>query len=144
LLFAISQLFWDPADPVSYAADLQGRDILWQVAVHDEQVPNRTTELLARGVGMTIALPTPRSPWGVEQGPLPVALPAMTWFDPETSAPPEANRPAPVTRAHSEPRLWEGTKLQTLRFLQADGPGAVLHFCGDTPCSASNTGEGPS
>jgi hypothetical protein len=140
LLFAISQLFWDPADPASYAEDLQDQTLLWQVALHDEQVPNRTTELLARGVGMTVATPAPRSAWGIDEGALPVDLPALTWFDPEAPAPPESNRPSPVTDAHTDPRVWAGTKLQTIRFLQADDPGVVEHFCGDAPCSASNPG----
>lgn len=140
LLFAVSQLFWDPADPASYAADLRDKQLLWQVALHDEQVPNRTTELLARGVEPTVVTPTPREIWDVPSGAPPVAAPAMTWFDPEAAAPPDANRPSPVTRAHSDPRLWDGAKLQTIRFLQADDPGVVEHFCGDAPCSASNPG----
>ena len=143
LLFAVSQLFWDPADPAAHAAGLRGRELLWQVALHDEQVPNRTTELLGRAVGLTVAEPAPAETWGLESGPLPVPLPAMTWFDPEAPPPPESNRPAPVTRAHSDPRLWDGAKLQTIRFLQADDPGVVAHYCGDAPCSASNTGSAP-
>ena len=140
LLFAVSQLFWDPADPASYAADLRDKQLLWQVALHDEQVPNRTTELLARGVDLTVVTPAPRDTWDVPSSALPVAPPALTWFDPEAPAPAEANRPSPVTRAHSDPRLWDGAKRQTIRFLRADDPGVVEHYCGDAPCSASNPG----
>lgn len=140
LLFAVSQLFWDPADPASYTDDLRDKQLLWQVALHDEQVPNRTTELLARGVGLTAASPTPRDAWGIPSTALPIDAPALTWFDPEAEPPPEANRPSPVTRAHSDPRLWDGAKLQTIRFLQADDPGVIEHFCGDAPCSATNPG----
>ncbi len=140
-LYALSQLFWDPADPANYAADLQDRSVLWQVALHDEQVPNQTTELLARGVGLTVVEPASHPTAGLSAGPLPVAAPALVWFDPEAPAPPAGNRPAPTTRAHSDPRLWAGSKQQATRFLDPVDPGVIEHYCGDAVCSASNPGE---
>ena len=140
LLYAASQLFWDPVDPASYAADLAGRSVLWQEAIHDEQVPNLSTELLARAAGATLQGPAVTAPWGIPSAAVPGAGPALTQFDPEVAAPPSANRPAPTTGAHSIPRLWGGTSAQTARFLDPADPGVVDHFCGDAPCSASNPG----
>lgn len=140
LLYAASQLFWDEADPASYAADLRDRSVLWQESIGDEQVPNLTTELMARGVGATLVTPSVTTPWGLETSALPVTAPALVQYDPEVPLPPPTNRPAEVTKAHDNPRLWEGMKLQTMRFLDADDPGVIAHYCGDSPCSASNQG----
>jgi hypothetical protein len=140
LLYAASPLFWDPVDPASYAADLAGRSVLWQEAIHDEQVPNLSTELLARAAGATLRGPAVTAPWGIPAGDVPGAGPALTQFDPEVAAPPAANRPAPTTGAHSIPRLWGGAAAQAARFLDPVDPGVVLHFCGDAPCTASNPG----
>ena len=141
LLYAFSQLFWDPADPATYAAALQDRTVLWQESVMDEQVANMTTELLARGAGATVLEPADLVPLGLDSAPAPLGPPALARFDPETPTVHEENRPAETTGAHDAPRRWEGAKAQTLRFLDPVDPGVVEHFCGDAVCSASNTGE---
>jgi hypothetical protein len=138
--YALSQLYWDPVDPASYATDLATRPILWQEAVGDDQVPNLTTETLMRGVGAKLLEPAVSVPFGIESTSQPMA-PAWSQLDPELGMPPDVNRPAPRTGAHAVPRIWEGTKQQVLRFLQPDDPGVVAHYCGDAPCTADNTGE---
>ena len=140
LLYAVSQLYWDPVDPAGYAADLQDRTVLWQESIGDEQVPNLTTRSLLRGVGtVTLLEPAVEDVHGLESSATP-SPPAYAQFDPETALPAEENRPAPVTGAHGAPRVWAGTNLQTARFLDVEDPGVVEHYCGDAPCSASNPG----
>lgn len=141
LLYSLSQLYWDPADPAVHTLELQGRSALWQEAVYDEQVANMTTELLARAAEATVLEPADLVPLGLSSASGPLSGPALARFDPETEVVHEENRPAEVTGAHDAVRRWEGAKAQTLRFLDATDPGVVEHFCGDTVCSASNTGE---
>lgn len=142
-LIAASQLFWDGADPASFVEDLRGRSILWQAALGDERVSNRTTESLLRGL---VPSPAVLAPWpesglppgfsvlSAEDGPL------LSIFDPEVPLPPDQNRPPPTTGAHEAPRHWPGMHQQVIRFLDPEDPGVVEHFCGDAPCSADNPG----
>jgi len=141
VLYAASQLFWDVADPALHTAALTHRSVLWQGSVGDEQVPNLTTELVAGAAGATLLSPTPRDSAEIDQGRGPLTGPALVWFDPEVAEPPLTNRPAETSGAHHNPRLWAGQNSQTVRFLDADDPGIVEHFCGEAPCSQSNPGE---
>ena len=50
LLYSVVRL-WDPVDPVTHYPGLADKSALLQIAVGDEQVPNFTAELLARGRG---------------------------------------------------------------------------------------------
>lgn len=140
-LYAVSQLYWDPIDPAGYASDLSDRTVLWQEAIGDEQVPNLTTRAMIRGVGGVTQLePVVENVYGIDSDAAPAA-PAYVQYDPEVGLPAEENRPAPVSGAHGAPRTWAGTTHQTVRFLDPDDPGVVEHYCGDTPCSASNSGS---
>jgi hypothetical protein len=141
LLYATSQLLWDPVDPASYVEDLAGRSILWQEAIGDDQVPNLTTELLMRSVGVPLGSPGVTTPYDLDAVTLPALAPLFTQFDPQRGAPADTNRPSEVTGAHGAPRLWEGAKAQTLAFFAAGAEGTVTHFCGGGPCTADNTGE---
>ncbi|MDP2311096.1 MAG: hypothetical protein Q8P18_34065 [Pseudomonadota bacterium] len=141
LLYATSQLLWDPVDPASYVEDLAGRSFLWQESIGDDQVPNLTTELLMRSVGVPLGSPGVTTPYDLGAVALPAVGPAFTQFDSLRGAPADTNRPSEVTGAHGTPRLWEGTKLQTLAFFAEGAEGTVTHFCGGGPCTADNQGE---
>lgn len=141
LLYALSQLFWDLADPANLADSLADQPVLWQESLYDEQVANLTTELLARGAGALVLEPIDELPMGLSGASAPLSGPAFARFDPETEVVHVENRPAETTGAHDAPRNWEGTKRQTLRFLDTEDPGVVEHYCGESLCSASNTGE---
>lgn len=141
LLYATSQLLWDAVDPADYADDLRGRSILWQEAMGDNQVPNLSTELLMRSIGVPLGAPSVSAPMGVEQIALPTQAPVFTQFDPEVGYPPEENRPATNTDAHGIPRLFPGCIRQTTAFFNPGALGLVQHFCGSAPCSASSPGE---
>lgn len=138
VLYAASQILWDPVDPATYASDLAPGQWLWQEAIGDEQVPNLTTELLARSTGATLGEPAVTSPTGVPTAAMPFSGIAVTQFDPEVGLPEPVNRPAPITDAHTIPRTWEGARAQAIHFLET---GEVAHYCGTAPCSASNPGS---
>ncbi|MCK6503787.1 hypothetical protein L6R53_10375 [Myxococcota bacterium] len=140
LLYALTQLFWDQVDPASYVDELTGRSVLWQESIGDEQVPNLTTESLARGVGATLLAPSVSPVHGLDSAEGPFRGPALVQFDPQVGVPPDQNRPAEVSGAHAAPRLWNGTMEQVLHFLDPTTPGEVLHFCGEAPCAADNPG----
>jgi hypothetical protein len=140
-LYALSQLFWDPVDPAIYADRLAARDVLWQIALGDDQVPNLTSWTLARGAGATLLAPAATPVPGLALVDAPAIGPTVAQFDPETTDYEGVNRPSPETNAHDLPRLWPGMQTQVRRFLDADDPGVIVHACGAAPCSASNPGE---
>lgn len=137
LLYAVSQLLWDPVDPAVHAEALRGRSILWQMSIGDNQVPNLTTELLARSAGVPLADPAFTTPYGLERVALPTTGPVLVQFDPQLGVPDPVNRPAADTGAHDLPRLWEGTRAQTVLFLTE---GTAENFCGATGCDATHPG----
>jgi hypothetical protein len=139
VLYATSQMLWDPVDPASYADDLRGRPFLYQEAMGDNQVPNITTELLARSDGAPLGTPSVTQPTGIQTVALPAAAPVLVQFDPEKGDPDPVNRPPSDSGAHGDPRLWEGCIAQTLQYYATEG--TVEHYCGDTACAESNRGE---
>lgn len=141
VLYATSQLLWDPVDPASYVEDLQGRTFLWQESIGDDQVPNMSTELLMRSVGVPLGTPAATTPYDVDSVGLPAVGPVFTQFDPGLGMPADENRPAEVTFAHGTPRVWEGCKAQTVGFFAAGAEGTVTHWCGEGPCTADSPGE---
>lgn len=138
VLYAASQVLWDPVDPATYASELSSGQWLWQEAIGDEQVPNLTTELLARSTGATLGEPATTAPAGLPSAPMPFTGIGLTQFDPQLGLPAPENRPAPITDAHTVPRTWPGARAQAIHFLQT---GEVAHYCGSAPCSASNPGS---
>ncbi|MBA2321736.1 MAG: hypothetical protein H0V89_11335 [Deltaproteobacteria bacterium] len=140
-LYAFSQLLWDPADPIAWTPELSGATFLLQESIGDEQVPNLTTEIVARSIGLPLLQPSVTRPFGVEtvEAPLPADSRALVQFDPEVPLPEDTNRPASFSGAHAAPRLWPGTRHQILAYLLEDR--VVIHPCGAAPCAASNPGD---
>jgi hypothetical protein len=143
VLYALSQLWWDPVDPMSWTAPLSTRSFLLQESIGDDQVPNLTTEALARSIALPVLDPTDKVPYGLQSvaGPLPPGSRALVRFDPELPLPTTDNRPAAVTHAHEAPRTWPGTREQVEDHLLEGQEGQVVHHCGDAICSADNPGE---
>ncbi|MFT6143216.1 MAG: hypothetical protein ACJAZO_001949 [Myxococcota bacterium] len=143
LLYAASQLFWDPVDPVGWM-DVWPSDVpvLWQESLGDEQVPNMTTRLLARSIDAPLVGIAVDAPWDFAalQTPTMPGTTGLAQFDPERPLPLDVNRPPAATGAHSIPRVWSGQNQQTITFLDPDVPGVVVSGCGSEPCSASNPG----
>ncbi len=138
VLYAATQVLWDPVDPAAHADRLAGRGVVWQESMGDEQVPNLTTELLVRSVGATLATPSFTTPYGLVAAALPTAGPTMVQYDPEVGYPEAVNRPGGSSGAHSIPRSWPGCIQQSAHFLAT---GEVENFCGEAACSASNPGN---
>ncbi|MEZ4318862.1 MAG: hypothetical protein R3F61_15210 [Myxococcota bacterium] len=140
-LYSASQLWWDAADPIAYTADLSERSFLLQESIGDEQVPNLTTEALARSVGLPQLGPVVTPVYGLDPvtAPLPPGSRAYVQYDPQVGLPPDTNRPAPVTMAHDLPRTWDTTNAQTRAYLAVGQEGTIEHFCGASPCNATNT-----
>lgn len=142
LLYSISQLWWDYADPASFAPDLTDKSVLFQYSLGDEQVPNMTTEALARSIGLQVHTPNDHVPYGFETtGDLPPGSRALVQFDPELNHPPMTNRPAEVSGAHGAPRHWPGVRHQIIDHLTLGAEGQVVHHCGTSVCSESNQGN---
>lgn len=141
LLYALSQLFWDPVDPMNHVTGLQGRSVVWQEAIGDEQVATMTTRMLARAVGATHLAPAVEAVDGLPLQDGPFAGPGYVQYDPELPLPAEANTPAVPSGAHSNPRRWPGLHEQVILFNDWESPGQIAHFCGESPCSESNPGE---
>jgi hypothetical protein len=134
LVYAMTQLYWDPVDPASWAPELADRKLLLQETLGDDEVTNIGTELLARSAGWPVLAPYADLPADCDamsggQGP------ALVQFDPELGDPDNGNQPSSRTGAHREVRTWESAKLQATRFLDASDPGVVEHYCGDEVCA---------
>ncbi len=136
VLYAVSQLMWDPVDPITHTQDLVGRSLLWQESMGDEQVPNLTTEALVRSVGAPLLGPAVEPVLGLEEaeGPLGPDAAALVQFDPELGRPHDTNRPSEETGAHYFPRHCEPVHAQIERFLEPGSEGTIEHTCGDGPC----------
>lgn len=140
VLYAVTQLWWDAVDPMSFALDLVDTPFLYQVAVGDEQVPNLTSTAFARATALPVAEPAPFATWDLDTVATPISGPAraLVWFDPERELPPLENQPAPTTGAHTAPRLWDAARQQVVDYLDAADSQRIVHYCGDEPCTESN------
>ncbi|MEQ1567517.1 MAG: hypothetical protein ABMA64_17885 [Myxococcota bacterium] len=142
VLYGLSQLWWDPVDPMAWTEALGSRSLLLQESRGDDQVPNLTTEAFARSIGLPVLTPTDRVPYGLTpvDGPLPPGSRALVRFDPQLPLPTLENRPAEVTHAHETPRQWPGQRRQVIDHLDLDALGQVVHHCGEAVCSTENPG----
>ncbi len=142
ILYAVSQLWWDPVDPISWVDALRTRPFLMQQALGDEQVANLTTDALARSVGIPLLAPPVQQVDGLttQSAPMAPGSSALVQFDPQLAYPPDENRPAPVTGAHDGPRTWSGARQQVVDYLRVGEEGTVTHHCGAGPCTATNPG----
>lgn len=141
VLYSLSQLFWDPVDPVNWTERLRDRSVLWQIALGDDQVSNLASWMVLRGAGARVVQPG-FEVRGLTPVEAPTQGPAVAVYDPEQGSSDAQNRPAVDSSAHDDPRDWPGCIRQTARFLDPVDPGVVEVFCGDAPCSASNPGGG--
>ncbi len=143
VLYAVSQLLWDPVDPITHAHHLADRSLLWQESMGDEQVPNMTTEAVVRSAGVPMVVPSIESPYGIEtvEAPLGPGSVALMQFDPQLGRPVDANRPAAVTGAHHYIRGTDEVHEQIEAFFADGSEGTIIHPCGDQPCVFEGTPE---
>jgi hypothetical protein len=76
LLLVMSQSYWDVVEAATYAPHLvtdplpgsRAKRVLYQVGLHDAQVPNIASDIAARTMGLSHLGPAPYVPWDIESG----------------------------------------------------------------------------
>ena len=136
LMYSVSQLMWDPVDPITHTHGMAGRSLLWQQSLGDEQVPNMTLDALIRSLDVPLLAPAVEPVVGVEEADAPLGpdAAALMQFDPQKGRPAEENRPAEVTGAHKYIRHTEEVHAQIEAFFAEGSEGTIIHPCGDEPC----------
>jgi len=144
LLFGLIQQLWDRAEPQGYMSRLLSnplpntpvKKILFQMGVHDSQVPNIGTEIQVRGLGITAVAPSARPLFGVPEQAAPFDGSAFVPYDVGGTPSPLTNTaPADDNGVHEAVRRRDPAQLQVDAFLRPDG--MVLNFC-DGPCVFQN------
>lgn len=137
LLYAASQLYWDPVDPIVHAPNLADRNVLMQIASGDEQVPNFTAAALARSIGLPQVLPAVDPLAGFEglDLPSPPSSSGYIQFDPQLGRPPVINRPASsFYGAHTAIRHTDEVMEQIVAYFAAGSEGTIIDVCDGAPC----------
>ena len=129
LLLALLQPEWDFTDPAGFAPHLLAsplpntpvKQILVQEAIHDAQVTNVATRVLARTMGLPgVDLETPV--YGIPEMAAPQASAYTQWDVMPTPVPPDANAAAPSDNgAHGEIRKLVDLETQLQGFLAPAG-----------------------
>jgi len=114
------------------------KQILMQVALSDEQVPNLGSYWQARSMNIPVIGPTPVTPWGLEvaQSPLAAGASGILIMDGGAAAPPATNLPAPKVEPsmHDLTRTQAATRRQLKEFYAT---GTIINECkGVCTCQA--------
>ena len=136
---------FDHSDPINLSQLLfnnplddapEGRMMLLQEAMGDSQVPNMTTEMLARGAGFKVMTPSINRPFGIEEVSSPSTESALTQYylvdQVDADPPPESNVPPQSDNgSHFEMCVMPHTFQQVFKFLK---DGEVVQYCSG-PCN---------
>ncbi len=138
LAINLMQMRWDKtegsgvADVVlaGTATNTPNKQLLMQVALGDEQVPNLGSYWQARTMKIPVLGPTPFTPWGVtvKQSPV-VTGSALVIMDGGAPLTPATNVPAPDTGMHSLTRNQPASRRQIREFYTT---GAIINECAGT------------
>lgn len=139
LLLVMVASHWDIAEPASFASHLitdplpntPAKKILYTIGQYDAQVPNISSDIAARTIGLKVMSPSVYDVWGLEttQGP---ADSAYVIYDVGATPVPLGSRAADDDNgAHGAVRRAEKAQLQMDAFMHKDGK--VINFC-DGPC----------
>jgi hypothetical protein len=136
ILLTLSQSMWDFSDPISYGPRIlhepfpntPAKNILYQVAVDDSQVPNETSDKMARAMGIPLLTPSARHVYGLETVGDGQATSAMTYWDENLEPAPRTNTPPLAdNKTHGSIRYRVELEEQIRQFLFGDGK--VMHTC---------------
>jgi hypothetical protein len=137
IVMAVSlfQMRWDKTEGAGVANSvLQGaptgvppKQIVLQVALGDQEVPNLGSYWMARTMGLPVLGPSPATPWGltVQASPL-AAGSAMVIMDGGAPPPPTANLPAENHDMHNLTRRQPATRRQIKEFFAS---GQIVNEC---------------
>jgi hypothetical protein len=137
LVISLAQMRWDKVEGSGVVNTvLDGaptvpikKQLLLQIALGDEQVPNVASYWEARSLGVPVLGPTPVAPWGltVTESPLDPGASALVIMDGGVTAP-ETNIPAPTQdpSMHDLTRIQAATRRQLKSFYAT---GAIVNEC---------------
>ena len=112
------------------------KQVLMQIALGDDQVPNLGSEWQARSMGIPVLTPTVKTPYGLATQAGPFAGSALVFMDGGAPPPPLTNVPAPNTNAHYLTRTQTATFRQMANFYST---GMVANECaGECRCQAGH------
>ena len=107
------------------------KQLLLEISLGDEQVPNLGSYWQARTMGIPILGPTPTTPWGLAVQPSPLASgSALVIMDGGAPPPPVTNLPAPNVGMHNLTRTQPATRRQIKAFFET---GQIINEC-TGPC----------
>ncbi len=131
-LLSLSQYQWDFTDPISFASHVVNnplpgtpkKQILIQAGLNDCQVPNLTTEILVRTMGIPAMDALPVSIYGIPLQPSPLDSAFTLWKVPDSTVyvPPATNiMPAQDNNVHEDIRRLTEVKDQLGLFFTTGG-----------------------
>jgi hypothetical protein len=133
LMLNLMQNEWDRTEPVSVADVITGegfpgtppKQVLMQVAIADDEVPNVASEHAMRSMNIPIITPSPHIPFGVEQAA--TAPSGAVWYDYGlASTIPLTNTPPPPNDVHSQIRNKKATTEMMKKFY---AEGVIQNLC---------------
>ena len=144
LAINLFQMRWDKVEGsgISHAltqgtpTGVPAKQILMQVALGDEQVPNEGSWWQARTMGIPILGPTPLTPWGLEVQASPLAQgSALVIMDGGAPPPPSTNVPPEDLKMHNLTRNQPAARRQIGDFFRT---GQIVNHCeGACVCPAA-------
>ncbi|MBL0212648.1 MAG: hypothetical protein IPQ07_02060 [Myxococcales bacterium] len=135
LAIGLMQMRWDKTEGTGVANSVLAgtatrtppKQLLMQIAIGDEQVPNLGSYWQARSMNIPVLGPTPFTPWGVTVKPSPLASgSALVIMDGGAPSPPATNVPASDTGMHDLTRKQPATRRQIGEFYST---GAIVNEC---------------
>jgi len=137
MLLSLYQMRWDKTEGAGVANTVtagapttsQPKQLLMQIALSDEQVPNIGSFWQARTMGISVVGPTPAMPWGVSVMQSPIASgSAMIIMDGGAPPAPTTNIPAPAQNPsmHDLTRNQPATRRQMKDFYSS---GMIVNEC---------------
>ena len=135
LLMVMVAQHWDIAEPASFARHLikdplentEAKDILYTIGRYDAQVPNISSDIAARTIGLKLMSPSPYDVWGLEKTMGPENS-AYVIYDVGAAPVPLGSRAAEENNvAHEAVRRADKAQLQMDAFMRPDGK--VENFC---------------
>ncbi len=135
LAISLFQMRWDKVEGAGVANSvLEGaptgvppKQILLQIAIGDEQVPNVGSDWLARTMGLPLLGPSPTTPWGLTVTNSPLASgSAMVIMDGGAPPVPATNIPAVDADMHNLTRNQAATRRQIKEFYAT---GQIVNEC---------------